>query len=85
MDDENLIFEFQSTYVNKKFSKRALCYVSITDYKKENDKEVNLCVLSTVENSKTVSHKVNKLNTFNHEIIENDVFDGEELIKGIEV
>ena len=32
LDDENLIFEFQSTHVNKKFSKRALCYVSITDY-----------------------------------------------------
>ena len=84
LDDENLIFEFQSTHVNKKFSKRALCYVSITDYKKENDKEVNLCVLSTVENSKTVSHKVNKLNTFRYEVIGNDIFDGEKIIKEIE-
>ena len=33
---------------------------------------------------KTVSHKVNKLNTFNYRIIENDVFDGEEIIKEIE-
>ena len=83
LDDENLIFEFQSTKVNKKFSKRANCYVSITDYKKENDKEVNLCVLSTAEKSKIVSYKVNKLNTFKYEVIGNDVFDGEKVIKEI--
>ena len=41
LDDENLILEFQSTKINKIFSKRAL---ALTDYKKENDKEVNLCV-----------------------------------------
>ena len=60
LDDENWILEFQSTEVNKMFSKRALCYVALIDYKKENDKDVNLCVISTAEKSKTVSHRVNR-------------------------
>ena len=84
LDDENLILEFQSTKIDKIFSKRALCYVALTDYKKENDKEVNLCVISTAEKSKTVSHRLNRLNAFNYEVIGNDVFDGEKIIKEIE-
>lgn len=51
LDDENLIVEFQSTEVDDKFSRRAHTYVAITDQKKENDKEVNLAVLSTAEES----------------------------------
>ena len=84
LDDENWILEFQSTEVNKKFSKRAHCYVALIDYKKKNDKEVNLCVISTAEKSKTVSHRVNRLNTFNYGVIGNDVLDGEKIIRKIE-
>ena len=84
VDDENLIIEFQSTEINDKFSQRSHCYVAITDYKKENDKQVNLCVISTAEESKKVSYKVNKDNTFNYEIKGNDIFDGEKIIKEIE-
>ena len=84
LDDENLIIEFQSTKVNEKFSQRAHCYVAITDYKKENDKQVNLCVISTAEKSKKVSYKVNDTNTFNYNIIGNDIFDGEKIINEIE-
>ncbi|WP_296888367.1 hypothetical protein [uncultured Methanobrevibacter sp.] len=84
LDDENLIIEFQSTKVNEKFSQRAHCYVAITDYKKENDKHVNLCVISTAEKSKKVSYKVNDTNTFNYEIIGNDILDGEKIINEIE-
>ncbi|WP_295613806.1 hypothetical protein [uncultured Methanobrevibacter sp.] len=84
LDDENLIIEFQSTEINDKFSQRSHCYVAITDYKKENDKQVNLCVISTAEESKKVSYKVNKDNTFNYEIKGNDIFDGEKIIKEIE-
>ena len=56
LDDENLILEFQSTKVDEKFSKRALSYVAITNQNKKNDKEVNLTVLSTVEDSKIVEY-----------------------------
>ena len=84
LDDENWILEFQSTEVNKMFSKRALCYVALIDYKKENDKDVNLCVISTAEKSKTVSHRVNRQNTFNYAVIGNDVLDGEKIIREIE-
>ena len=84
LDDENLIIEFQSTEVNDKFSQRDHCYVAITDYKKENDKQVSLCVISTAEQSKKVSYKVNDDNTFNYEIKGNDIFDGEKIIKEIE-
>ena len=84
LDDENLIIEFQSTEVNNKFSQRGHCYVAITDYKKENDKQVNLCVISTAERSKNVSYRVNDTNTFNYEIKGNDIFDGEKIIKEIE-
>lgn len=59
-------------------------YVSITDQKKKNNKEVNLYVISTVEKSKIVSYPVNKLNTFKYEIIGNDFFNGEKIINEIE-
>lgn len=84
LDNENLIIEFQSTEVDDKFSKRSHCYVALTDYKKVNDKKVNLCVISTAEKSKKVSYRVNDTNTFNYEIKGNDIFDGEKIIKEIE-
>ena len=84
LDDENLIIEFQSTEVNDKFSKRAHTYVAITDQKKENDKEVNIEVISTAENSKQISYRVNRLNTFRYNVIGFEKYDGEKIIKYVE-
>lgn len=68
LDDENRIVEFQSTKVHDDFSKRALSYVAITNQNKDNDKEVNLSVLSTAEDSKIVEYKYNRLNVFLYEV-----------------
>lgn len=68
LDAENLILEFQSTKVGDEFSERALSYVAITNQNKKNDKEVNLTVLSTAEDSKIVEYKYNKLNSFKYEV-----------------
>ena len=84
LDDENLIIEFQSTEVNDKFSRRAHTYVAITDQKKENDKEVNIEVISTAENSKQISYRVNRLNTFRYNVIGFEKYDGEKIIKYVE-
>lgn len=80
LDNENSIIEFQSTKANDNFSRRAHSYVAITDQKKKNRKEVNLYVISTVEESKIVSYYVNELNTFRYRVIGNDLFDGEKII-----
>lgn len=69
LDDENLIVEFQSTPVDDKFSRRAHSYVAITDQHKKNNKEVNLAVLSTAEDSKIVEYKYNKLNSFRYVVV----------------
>lgn len=55
MDFENLLIELLSTEVNEKFTKRALEYVSLTNIKKENDKIVNLMVLSTADRQKPLN------------------------------
>ena len=83
LDDENLILEFQSTVVNDNFSRRAHSYVAITDQNKNNDKEVNLSVLSTAENSKIVQYKYNKLNVFSYEIEGLNNLNGEEIINNV--
>ena len=78
LDGENLIVEFQSTPVDDKFSRRAHSYVAITDQHKKNDKEVNLAVLSTAEDSKIVEYKYNKLNSFRYVVVGlNDLETGE--------
>ncbi len=84
LDDQNLIIEFQSTEVDDDFSRRAHVYVAITDQKKENDKEVNLEVISTAEQSKQINYKVNKYNTFTYDIIGFEEYDGEKIIKHVE-
>lgn len=84
LDNENSIIEFQSTKANDNFSRRAHSYVAITDQKKKNRKEVNLYVISTVEESKIVSYYVNELNIFRYRVIGNDLFDGEKIINEIE-
>ena len=66
------------------FSRRGHVYVAIADQRKTNDKEVNLYVISTVEESKIVEYYVNELNTFRFRVIGNDLFDGEKCINKIE-
>lgn len=46
------------------FQKRGLTYVAVANRDKENDKEVNLIVLSTAEESKTIKYKFNKDSVF---------------------
>ncbi len=83
LDDENLILEFQSTDVGDDFSRRGHSYVAITDQNKKNKKEVNLVVLSTVEDSKIVEYKVNKLNVFRYEVFGLNNLDSEEIINNV--
>lgn len=83
LDDENLILEFQSTKVNDEFSKRAHSYVAITDQNKRNNKEVNLSVLSTVEDSKIVEYHYNRLNVFRYEVEGLNNLKGEEIINNV--
>ena len=83
LDDENLILEFQSTEINDNFSRRCHSYVAIADQNKKNNKEVNLAVLSTVEDSKVVEYRVNKLNTFRYEVFKLADIDGEEIINNV--
>ena len=84
LDDENLIIEFQSTDTDDDFSQRALVYVAIANLRKKNDKEVNLAVVSTSEESKVVRYRINKSSIFGYEIIGNNTFDGEKIINEIE-
>ena len=84
LDGENLIVEFQSTSVDDNFSKRAHSYVAITDQHKKNDKEVNLIVLSTAEDSKIVEYKYNKLNSFRYIVIGLNDLDSSEIINTVE-
>ncbi|WP_067041091.1 hypothetical protein [Methanobrevibacter sp. YE315] len=83
LDNENLIIEFQSTNVNEEFSKRAHSYVAITDQNKKNNKEVNLSVLSTAEDSKIIEYKYNKLNVFKYEIEGLNNLYSEEIINNV--
>ena len=83
LDDENLIVEFQSTEVGNDFSRRAHSYVALTDQHKKNDKEVNLSVLSTAEDSKIVEYKYNRLNVFKYEVHGLNNLDSEEIINNV--
>ena len=84
LDNENLIVEFQSTPVDDKFSRRAHSYVAITDQHKKNDKEVNLAVLSTAEDSKIAEYKYNKLNSFRYVVVGLNDLDTGQIINTVE-
>ena len=84
LDDEIWIIEFQSTKVEDNFSRRAHSYVAITDQHKDNDKEVNLAVLSTDEDSKIVVYRYNKLNSFRYEVIGLNNLSSSEIINNVE-
>ena len=67
LDDENLIIKFQNSKVDDEFSKGLEC-VAIGNLVKNNNKEVNLLVVSTVEESKVVEYRFNELNTFKYKV-----------------
>ena len=84
LDFENLIIELQSTRIDDEFSKRALTYVAIANKDKENDKYVNLMVLSTVEESKIVYYQFNEESVFSYRVVSLKDLDADEIIKTVE-
>lgn len=83
LDNEILIIELQSTKVGIKHHQRFHIYVAITDYNNKTEKEVNLSVFSTAEESKKISYKYNKYNKFNYEVISLSDYDSKEIINTI--
>lgn len=84
LDDEILIIEFQSTKVGNRHHRRFHVYVAITDYNVENhEKEVNLCVFTTAEESKLITYHVNQYNDFKYDVISLSDYDSEEIINSI--
>lgn len=84
LDFENLIIELQSTKIDDDFSKRALTYVAIANRDKDNDKIVNLIVLTTAEESKTISYKFSDDSVFTFRIVNLKDLDAEEIINTVE-
>lgn len=84
LDFENLIIELQSTRVDDDFSKRALTYVAIANRDKDNDKIVNLIVLTTAEESKTISYKFSDDSVFTFRIVNLKDLDADEIIDAVE-
>ena len=84
LDNENLIIELQSTAVDDEFSKRALTFVAITNRDKDNNKEVNLIVLSSIEQTKTVVYKYYYQNDFKYDVIGLQELNPNEIINNIE-
>lgn len=84
LDNENLIIELQSRNVDDEFSARALTYVSITNRDKENDKLVNLMVLSTSEKTKVIKYRYGDKNVFEYEVIGLDDLNVCEIINNVE-
>ncbi|WP_458405026.1 hypothetical protein [Methanobrevibacter sp.] len=84
LDNENLIIELQSKIVDDDFSARGLTYVAIANRDKENNKEVNLMVLSSIEDSKTIKYSYNRQNDFVYNVVSLRDLDIEEIINNIE-
>ena len=84
LDFENLILELQSTKVDEEFSKRGLTYVAIANRDKENDKEINLIVLSTAEESKIIEYRFNKNSVFTYRVVNLQDLDENEIIDTVE-
>ena len=83
LDDEILIIELQSTKVGRKHHKRFHVYLTITDYVNKTEKQVNLCVFTTAEESKQVIYKVNDSNEFKYDVVSLSDYDTEEIINTI--
>lgn len=84
LDTENLILELQSTIVDDDFSKRGLTYVAVGNRVKENDKIMNLLVLSTAEESKIVRYEFSKDSVFTYRVVNLKDLDSEEIIATVE-
>ena len=80
LDDEVLIIELQSTKVRTKHHKRFHVYVAIADFNNKTTKQVNLCVFTTAEESKKVTHRINKDNDFKYDVISLADYDSREII-----
>ena len=84
LDNENLIMEMQSTPVDDNFSKRGLAYVAVGNKEKKNNKMMNLIVLSTAEESKTVRYNFTENSTFEYRVINLKDLDADEIITTVE-
>jgi len=84
LDFENLIIEIQSTPVNDGFSKRALTYVAVANRDKDNDKDMELIVLSTAEESKIVKYRFNKDSVFTYRVVNLKDIDASEIMRTVE-
>jgi len=84
LDLENMIIELQSRNVDDEFSARALAYVAIANRDRENDKPVNLMVLSSTEKSKTVRYQYNSKNVFEYDVVGLADLDACEIINNVE-
>ena len=84
LDKINLILELQSTPVDVNFSERALTYVAVGIRAKDNDKPINLVVLSTAEESKVVSFEFSEDSVFTYRVISLKDMDADEIIKTVE-
>ena len=79
-----LIIEFQSTHVDFNDKNRFLAYFSMVNFKKKTKKQVKLIVISTAENTKTISHIINETIKFNFDIYSLMDEDGDFIINNIE-
>ena len=79
-----MILELQSTPVDESFSKRGLTYVAIGNRVKENDKDMNLIVLSTAEESKVIEYKFSKDSVFTYRIVNLKDLDADTIIDTVE-
>lgn len=85
LDFENLIIELQSTPVDLDFARRALTYVAVGNRNKDNDKPMNLIVLSTAEKqSITVQYWFNEDSVFIFDVIKLNDLDSNEIINTVE-
>lgn len=60
-----LMIEFESSYVGKPSKKRFHAYVALYDYEKnDEDLDIYFCVITTLEKSKIVEHKIGDIDNF---------------------
>lgn len=78
-----MIIEFQSSYVGHFDEKRFSTYAHMFDLNKDDDLPVFLCVLSTVEESKTKRYKINDKSVFTFSIVSLKDEDEGEIINNV--
>lgn len=83
LDNMYLIIEFQSSYVGHFDEKRFSTYAHMFDLNKDDDLPVFLCVLSTVEESKTKRYRINDKSVFTFSIVSLKDEDEGEIINNV--